>query len=110
VVLTRHVGLGLILVLLGLSASATPGQALAICVQSKGLAIQKDECLRRGAAVMRRLFQESHDSGSIFGFQGPDNAAAILCDEADKGVVFFSTSSTDAGVCQRNIQLLVDGF
>jgi hypothetical protein len=108
--LTRHIGLVLILVLLAPSTAAAAGQELAICVQSKRLTIQKDECLKRGAAIMRQLFQETHDNGSVFGFQGADSAAAILCDEVDKGVVFFSTSSTNADVCERNIQLLVNGF
>ncbi len=108
--LTRHIGLILILILFAVAASATPGRTLAICVQSKRLDIQKDECLRRAERVTRRQFQETHDSGLNFGFQGPDNAAAILCDDADKGVVFFSTSSTNADVCQRNFQFLIDGF
>ncbi len=60
---------------------------------------------------MHKYFKVSrHDAGAVFGFQGNDSAAAILCDQAAKGVVFFSASSTDSTICQENIRRLVEEF
>ncbi|HEX5210246.1 MAG TPA: hypothetical protein VFW22_00740 [Pseudolabrys sp.] len=107
----RHIGSGLVLALLGLAGLPTQGHALAICVDSKELAIQQSECIRRGAAVMSKYFgQSKHDAGAIFGFQGKDNAAAILCDRAAKGVVFFTVASTDESFCRPNIMRLMNEF
>ena len=107
----RCIGLASAAAFLGLMGFSTPGHALAICVDSKELAIQKDECVRRGLAVMNKYFgQTQHDAGAVFGFQGRDNAAAILCDRAAKGFVFFSVASTDENVCRPNIQRLMNDF
>lgn len=107
----RRIGLGLTLGLFGLAGLPTPGHALAICVDSKELAIQKDECMSRGLTVMNKYFgQSQHDAGAVLGFQGKDNAAAILCDRAAKGFVFFSVASTDENICRPNIQRLMNEF
>ena len=104
-------GLGIVLGLLGLAGYSTQGHALAICVDSKELAVQKYECIKRGVAVMNKYFgQTQHDAGAVFGFQGKDNAAAILCDRAAKGLVFFSVASTDESVCRPNILRLMNEF
>lgn len=102
---------GLILALLGVSVSATPGHALDICVDSKLLEIKKDECLTRGMGVMRKYFTDTfHDGGAVFGRQGNANSAAILCDRVDKGAVFFATASVDPKVCDENIRRLLNDF
>jgi len=99
------------LALLGIAISATPGHALDICVDSKVLEIKKDECLTRGTAVMRKYFtQILQDSGAVFGAQGNDSSAAILCDRTDKGAVFFAASSVDPKVCRENIIRLLNEF
>ena len=106
-----RLGLGLMLALLVVAATATPGHALDICVDSKVLEIKKDECLRRGLAVMRKYFtQILQDPGAVFGAQGNDSSAAILCDRADKGAVFFAASSVDPKVCRENIIRLLNDF
>ena len=107
----RRIGSGLALALLGFAAIPTRGSALAICVDSKVLTIQQGECIARGVAVMSKHFvQSTHDAGAVFGFQGRDNAAAILCDRAAKGFVFFSVASTDESVCRPNILRLMNEF
>jgi len=107
---TRCIGPGLALVL-GFAAVPTQGHALAICVDSKEIAIQRNECIARSVTVMSKYFgQTKHDAGAAFGFQGKDNAAAILCDRAAKGVVFFSVASTEESVCRSNIQRLMRDF
>jgi hypothetical protein len=94
-----------------MAVSATPGRALDICVDSKVVEIKKDECLTRGTAVVRKYFTDTfHDGGAVFGRQGDANSAAILCDRADKGVVFFATSSVDPNVCDENIRRLLNDF
>lgn len=99
------------LALLGVAINATPGHALDICVDSKVLELKKDECLKRGMAVMNKYFtQVSQDAGAVFGAQGNASAAAILCDRADKGVVFFAASSVDPKVCRENILRLRNDF
>jgi hypothetical protein len=107
----RRVGSGLALVLLGLAGIPTQGHALAICVDSKALAIQRSECIARGVAVVSKHFAQSkHDAGAVFGFQGKGGAAAILCDRADKGIVFFTVASADESFCRPNIQRLMNEF
>ena len=107
----RRSGLGLVLAFLSLAGTATKGHALAICVDSKVLAIQQSECVSRASAVMNKYFEQTqHDTGAVFGFQGKDSAAAILCDQAAKGVVFFSAASTDESVCRQNILRLKNDF
>jgi hypothetical protein len=109
--LAKRIGLGLALALPALSGLALQAQALGICVDSKEFAIQQSECIARGVAVMNKYFEQSqHDSEAVFGFQGRDTAAAILCDRAAKGVVFFSVASTDENVCRANIQKLMNEF
>ena len=62
-------------------------------------------------AMMRKYFTDTfHDGGAVFGRQGSASAAAILCDRADKGVVFFATSSVDPKVCDENIRRLLNDF
>lgn len=107
----RCLGSGLITVVIGIALNATPGHALDICVDSKVIEIKKDACLTRGMAVMRKHFTDTfHDGGAVFGRQGDASSAAILCDRADKGVVFFATSSVDPKVCDENIRRLLDDF
>ncbi len=107
----RHIGSGLVLALLGIAGNSTQGHALVICVDSKELAIQQNECVGRGSVVMHKYFEQSqHDTGAVFGFQGKESAAAILCDRAAKGVVFFATSSTDEKGCRQDIQRLMNDF
>jgi hypothetical protein len=107
----RHFGLRLTLAILGAALSATQGRALDICVDSKDTNLNKDQCVMRGMAVMGQYFADpSHDGGAVFGFRGKDSAAAILCDKADKGVVFFATSSTDEKACRENILRLRNDF
>jgi hypothetical protein len=102
---------GLMLAVLGVTAAATPVYALDICVDSKVVELKKDECLKRGMAVMNKYFtQLSQDTGAVFGAQGNASAAAILCDRADKGVVFFAASSVDPKVCRENILRLRNDF
>ena len=102
---------GLSLALLGLAGIPTPGHALAICVDSKELVIQQNKCIERGLAVMNKYFgQSQHDAEAVFGFQGKDNAAAILCDRVAKGVVFFTVASTEESVCRPNILRLMNEF
>ena len=109
--IARGIGSGLVLGLLGLAGIPTQGHALAICVDSKALAIQQSECIARGLTAMNKHFAQSqHDAGAVFGFQGKDNAAAILCDRADKGFVFFTVASTDESVCRPNILRLMNEF
>jgi hypothetical protein len=99
------------LALLGVAVNAIPGYALDICVDAKVIDIKKDECLNRGMAVMRKYFTDTfHDGGAVFGRQGNASSAAILCDRADKGAVFFATSSVDPKVCSENIRRLLDDF
>lgn len=99
------------LAVLGLAMNATLGHALDICVDSKVLELNKDECLNRGMAVMRKYFTDTfHDGGAVFGRQGNASSAAILCDRTDKGAVFFATSSVDPKVCDENIRRLLDDF
>jgi hypothetical protein len=106
-----HIRSALVLGLLGVVGNATPGHALAICVQSKELAVQQSECIRRGSVVIDKYFEQSqHDTAAVFGFQGNATAAAILCDQAAKNVVFFAVSSTDEDVCRRDIQKLMNEF
>jgi hypothetical protein len=108
---TQNLGSGLMLALLGIAISATPGHALDICVDSKVLEIKKDECLTRGVAVMDKYFTDTfHDGGAVFGRQGNASAAAILCDRTDKGAVFFAASSVDPKVCRENILRLLKDF
>lgn len=107
----RHFGSALVLALLGVASSAIAGYALDICVDSKVLEIKKDECLKRGAAVMGKYFTDVfHDGGAVFGRQGSASAAAILCDRTDKDAVFFAASSVDPKVCEENIRRLLDDF
>lgn len=107
----RYIGSGLLLALFALAATPTPGRALAICVDSREIAIQQGECVSRGAAVMAKYFAQSrHDGGAVFGFQGKDTAAAILCDRVAKGAVFFAISSTEETVCRQSIQKLMNEF
>jgi hypothetical protein len=107
----RRFGSGLLLAVLGVAAAATPGHALDICVDSKVLELKKDECLKRGKAVMAKYFtQLLQDAGAVFGAQGSASAAAILCDRVDKGVVLFAASSVDPNVCRQNILRLRDDF
>lgn len=104
-------GSALILAVVGVAVSATPGHALDICVDSKVVEIKQDECLKRGMAVMNKYFtQLSQDAGAVFGAQGNASAAAILCDRAGKGVVFFAASSVDPKVCRENILRLRNDF
>lgn len=99
------------LALVGFAGTSTPGHALAICVDSRELAIQQSECVSRGAAVMKKYFQQvQNDAGAVFGFQGKDNAGAILCDRAAKGIVFFTVASTDDAFCRQNILRLKNDF
>jgi len=108
---TRRTGARLALALLGLTASTTPGRTLAICVDSRELAIQQNQCIQRGVAVMSKYFpQTQHDTGAVFGFRGRDNAAAILCDRARNNSVFFSVASTDEAVCRQDILKLKNEF
>ena len=107
----RYLVPGLMLALLGISVNATPGYALDICVDSKVLEIKKDECLKRGVAVMDKYFTDTfHDGGAVFGRQGNASAAAILCDRTDKGAVFFAAASVDPKVCRENIMRLRNDF
>lgn len=97
------------LALLGIAAPQA--YALDICVDSKVLELKKDKCLTRGRAVMRKYFADTfHDGGAVFGRQGNASSAAILCDRADKGAVFFATSSVDPKACDENIRRLLDDF
>lgn len=99
------------LALFGVAASATQGQALDICVDSKLVDLKKDQCLDRGLAVMRKYFSDTfHDGGAVFGRQGEASSAAILCDRTDRGAVFFATSSVDPNVCDENIRRLLNDF
>ena len=99
------------LALLGVAVNATPGHALDICVDSKVIELKKDECLKRGVAVMDKYFTDTfHDGGAVFGRQGNVSAAAILCDRTDKGAVFFAASSVDPKVCRENILRLLKDF
>jgi hypothetical protein len=60
---------------------------------------------------MSKYFAQSqHDTGAVLGFQGKDNAAAILCDRAANGAVFFTVASTDESVCRANILRLKNEF
>lgn len=109
--LARRLGSGLMLVLLGVAGSVTPGHALDICVDSKVVELKKDECLKRGISVMDKYFTDTfHDGGAVFGRQGNASAAAILCDRTDKGAVFFAASSVDPRVCEENIRRLLNDF
>ena len=108
---TERIGAGLILALLGVALSAIQAHALDICVDSKVLEIKKDECLKRGVAVMDKYFTDTfHDGGAVFGRQGNASAAAILCDRTDKGAVFFAASSVNPNVCDENIRRLLNDF
>ncbi len=107
----RRIGWGLVLVFFGLAGISTQAHALAICVDSRELAIQQSECIQRGSAVMKKYFEQvQNDAGAVFGFQGKDSAGAILCDRAAKGVVFFTVASTDNAVCRQNILRLKNDF
>lgn len=108
---TGNIGAGLAIAFFALTTTASRGYALAICVDSKEVVVSQNECVGRGAGVMSKYFQQSQqDAGAVFGFQGKDNAAAILCDRAAKGVVFFAVSSTDEAFCRVNIQRLMKEF
>ena len=108
---TKRIGSGIAFALLALAATSTQGHTLAICVDSKEITIQNNECIRRGLEVMNKYFgQTENDAGAVFGFQGRDNAAAILCDRAAKGFVFFSVASTEESVCRPNIMKLMREF
>ncbi len=108
---TRTIGLALMLALLGVIGSAMPGHAMGICVGSRAMDIQQDACVKRATAVMRRHFKDVQpDCALIFAFGGGNLAAAIVCDQADKGVVFFSSSSTNAKLCHTTYDQITGGF
>jgi len=107
----RYLVSGLMLAALSVAVTTTRVLALDICVDSKVIDLKKDQCLDRGTAVMRKYFTDTfHDGGAVFGRQGNASSAAILCDRADKGVVFFATSSVDPKVCDENIRKLLNDF
>ena len=107
---TKPIILGSILIFLSLTGGGTQVNASSMCVESKELVIQQDECVRRATAVIRKYFKETYPHAeSVFGFQG-GNAAAILCNATNKGVVFFATSGPDTKVCSRNKDSLLGGF
>lgn len=67
----RYVGSALVLALLGVALSAIPAHALDIYVDSKAVELKKDECLKRGMAVMNKYFTDAFDDGgAVFGRQG----------------------------------------
>ena len=106
-----YLGSGVMLASLVLAMNATPGRALDICVDSKVIEIKKDECLKRGRAVMEKYFTRIlQDGGAVFGAKGNASSAAILCDRTDKGAVFFAASSVDPKVCRENIIRLLNDF
>jgi hypothetical protein len=108
---TKPIILGSILIFFCLMGGATQVNALSMCVDSKELVIQQDECVRRATAVIRKYFKETrpYAEGVVYGFQG-ENGAAILCNATNKGVVFFATSGPDTKVCSRNKDSLLGGF